>query len=62
MRSLLQYFLIQGSFDLLQKHLSAKKYEKDLNDDKEAELCAIAEDCFKEIKDKSIKRLLRHNK
>ena len=34
--------LIQGCFELLQKHLSAKKYKKDLNDTKEAELCAIA--------------------
>jgi hypothetical protein len=39
---------IQGCFELLQKHLSAKKYEKDLNDAKESELCAIAEDCFKD--------------
>jgi hypothetical protein len=44
--------LIQGCFELLQKHLSTKKYKKDLNDAKEAGLCAIAEDCFKEIKDK----------
>jgi hypothetical protein len=47
--------LIQGCFELLQKHLSAKKYEKDLNDAKEAELCAIAEDCFKDIKGESLK-------
>ncbi len=43
--------LIQGCFELLQKHLSAKEYKKDLNDAKETELCAIAEDCSKEIKD-----------
>ncbi len=49
--------LIQGCFELLQKHLSAKKYKKDLNDAKEAELCTIAEDCFKEIKDKSMKEV-----
>ena len=36
--------LIQGCFELLQKHLSAKKYKKDLNNAKEAELCAIGED------------------
>ena len=51
--------LIQGCFELLQKHLSAKKYEKDLNDAKEAELCAIAEDCFKEIKDESMKEVAK---
>jgi hypothetical protein len=33
--------LIGGCFELLQKHLSAKKSKKDLNDAKEAELCAI---------------------
>jgi hypothetical protein len=47
--------LIQGCFELLQKHLSAKKYKKGLNDAKEAELCAIAEDCFKDIKDESMR-------
>ena len=30
---------------------------RDLNDAKEAEECAIAEDCFKEIKDKSMKKV-----
>jgi hypothetical protein len=35
--------LIQGCFELLQKHLSAKKYKKDLNDAEDAKLCAIAE-------------------
>jgi hypothetical protein len=44
--------LIQGCFELLQKHLSAKTYNKDLNDAKEAKLCAIAERLFQEIKDK----------
>jgi hypothetical protein len=42
--------LIQGCFELLQKHLSAKKYKKGFNDAKEAEQSAIAEDHFKEIK------------
>jgi hypothetical protein len=51
--------LIQGCFELLQKHLSAKKYKNDLNDAKEAELCVIAEDCFKEIKDKSMKEVAK---
>ncbi len=51
--------LIQGCFELLQKHQSAKKYKKDLNDAKEAELCAIAEDCFKEIKNKSMKEVAK---
>ncbi len=36
--------LIQGCFELLQKHLSTKTYKKGLNDAKEAEFCAIAED------------------
>ncbi len=53
--------LIQGWIELLQKHLSAKKYKKDLNDAKEAERCAIAEDCFKDIKDKSMREVARHN-
>jgi hypothetical protein len=30
-----------------------------LNDSKEAELCAIAEDCFKEIKDESMKEVAK---
>ena len=51
--------LIQGCFELLQKHLSAKKYKNDLNDAKEAELCVLAEDCFKEIKDKSMKEVAK---
>ena len=33
--------------------------EKDLNDAKEAELCAIAEDCFNDIKDKSMKEVAK---
>ncbi len=41
--------LIQECFELLQKHLSVKKYKKDLNDAKEAKLCAIAEDSCKEM-------------
>jgi hypothetical protein len=51
--------LIQGRFELLQKLLSAKKYEKDLNDTKKAELCAIAEDRFKDIKDKSMREVAK---
>jgi hypothetical protein len=47
--------LIQGCFELLQKHLSAKKYKKDLNDAKEAEHYAIAEDHFKDIKNESMR-------
>jgi hypothetical protein len=50
---------IQGCFELFQKHLSAKKYKKDLNDAKETELCAIADDHFKEIKDVSMKEVAR---
>jgi hypothetical protein len=46
--------LIQGCFELLQKHLSAKKYTKGLNDAKEAELCAFAEACFKDNRDKAM--------
>jgi hypothetical protein len=51
--------LIQGFFELLQKHLSAKKYEKDLNDAKEAELGAIAENCFKDIKEESMREVAK---
>ncbi len=51
--------LIQGCFELLQKHLFPKNYKKDLNDAKEAELCAIAEDCFKDIKDKSMREVAK---
>jgi hypothetical protein len=51
--------LIGGCFELLQKHLSAKKSKKDLNDAKEAELCAIVEVCFKEIKDQSMKEVAK---
>ncbi len=51
--------LIQGCFELLQMLLSAKKYEKDLNDAKEAELCAIAEDRFKDIKDESMREVAK---
>ena len=40
--------LIKGCFEELQRHLSAKKYEKDQIDAKEAELCEIAQDHFKE--------------
>jgi hypothetical protein len=49
----------KGCFKPLQKHLSAKKYKKDLNDTKEAELCAIAEDHFKDIKNKSMREVAK---
>jgi hypothetical protein len=51
--------LIERCLKLLQKHLSGKKYEKDLNDAKETELCAIADDHFEEIKDKSMKEVAK---
>jgi hypothetical protein len=38
--------LIRGCFELLQSHLSAKKYEKELMDAKEEELHEIAKDLF----------------
>lgn len=41
--------LIQGCFELLQRHLSAKKYEKDLMGAKEEELREVAEELFKDI-------------
>jgi hypothetical protein len=46
--------LIQACFELLQRHLSAKKYEKDLIDAKEAELQKAAEAHFIDVEKRDI--------
>jgi hypothetical protein len=47
--------LIKGCFELLQSHLSAKKYEEELMDAKEEELREIAKDLFQEIINKDMR-------
>jgi hypothetical protein len=47
--------LIKGCFELLQSHLSAKKYEKELMDAKEEELREIAKDLFQEINNEDMR-------
>jgi hypothetical protein len=41
------------------KNTCWQRSTRDLNDAKEAELCAIAEDCFKDIKDESMKEVAK---